>query len=596
MPMRLSHNRSQLQRGAEFNIESRGPREGRFKQAAALGYGEFSSSALSGMTGGGDHGQGPFLDLGERGLIEGIKPHLQKVEASGAIGGDGFQHHDPGGVMDGSHCKRAPRSEKVLKAKQLTVFGCHSRGIPVGNLKTMNRKQEISKDLPMIFDGVILCLCLWGCYQVRVWEVIQLGQLGTIPEFSQHYWMLGLIIPLGPLLLDLQGYYEYPLSQRIESLLLKIGKAGFWVIITISIFSIFGRLQVPSRSVLILFIVLAPLLLLLRLLITRMVLTKAYKKGGIGERSVLVGLPADADQFVKGITSSETLELQITQRYDPRQVEGIQIIRGIRQHAAGRVIFVSPDSVANRDLAVTCASEGLDVWIVMHSIDGIQGTPTFDSIGKNRVMVFRKSPLDFWQLLIKRTLDFCGAALGLIILSPLCLAIAIIIKLTSPGPVIFSQVRSGKRGKRFTILKFRSMVANAPELHGDLSYQNEMEGPVFKITHDPRVTPFGNFLRRTSLDEIPQLVNVLRGEMSIVGPRPLPDYETEKIEKSTHRRRLSVKPGLTCLWQIQGRNSIKSFDKWVQLDIEYIDNASLLLDLWIILRTIPVVLFRYGAR
>ena len=211
-------------------------------------------------------------------------------------------------------------------------------------------------------------------------------------------------------------------------------------------------------------------------------------------------------------------------------------------------------------------------------------------------MVFRKSPLDFWQLLIKRTLDFCGAALGLIILSPLCLAIAIIIKLTSPGPVIFSQVRSGKRGKRFTILKFRSMVANAPELHGDLSYQNEMEGPVFKITHDPRVTPFGNFLRRTSLDEIPQLVNVLRGEMSIVGPRPLPDYETEKIEKSAHRRRLSVKPGLTCLWQIQGRNSIKSFDKWVQLDIEYIDNASLLLDLWIILRTIPVVLFRYGAR
>lgn len=119
---------------------------------------------------------------------------------------------------------------------------------------------------------------------------------------------------------------------------------------------------------------------------------------------------------------------------------------------------------------------------------------------------------------------------------------------------------------------------------------------MFKITHDPRVTPFGSFLRRTSLDEIPQLVNVLRGEMSIVGPRPLPDYETKKIEKSAHRRRLSVKPGLTCFWQIRGRNSIKRFDEWVKLDLEYIDKASLFLDLWIILQTIPVVLFRRGAR
>jgi lipopolysaccharide/colanic/teichoic acid biosynthesis glycosyltransferase len=140
------------------------------------------------------------------------------------------------------------------------------------------------------------------------------------------------------------------------------------------------------------------------------------------------------------------------------------------------------------------------------------------------------------------------------------------------------------------------MVENAPELHNNLSHQNEMEGPVFKITRDPRVTPFGAFLRRNSLDEIPQLVNVIRGEMSIVGPRPLPDYETERIEKSTHRRRLSVRPGLTCLWQIRGRNSIKSFDEWVQLDIDYIDNASLLLDLWIMLQTIPAVIFRRGAR
>ena len=272
------------------------------------------------------------------------------------------------------------------------------------------------------------------------------------------------------------------------------------------------------------------------------------------------------------------------------------VLKSIHQHATGRVIFVSPDSPKNEDLPSSCENEGLDVWIVSRAINGILGTPSFESSGKNRVLVFRKSPTDFWQHAIKRFVDVCGAVLGLIMLSPVCLVIAVVIKLTSPGAVVFRQVRSGKRGRRFTILKFRSMVANAPDLHADLSHRNQMEGPVFKIKHDPRVTPFGEFLRKTSLDEIPQLVNVLRGEMSIVGPRPLPDYETERIEKSTHRRRLSVKPGLTCLWQIRGRNSITSFEEWVQMDIEYIDSASLLLDLWIILRTIPTVLFRSGAQ
>ena len=229
------------------------------------------------------------------------------------------------------------------------------------------------------------------------------------------------------------------------------------------------------------------------------------------------------------------------------------------------------------------------------NINGITSTPSFEQIGRNRILAFRKSPVDFWQQLIKRILDIWGALIGIIVLSPLCLLIALTIKATSPGPIFFSQVRSGKRGKRFTIYKFRSMVANASELHDGLSEQNEMQGPVFKINKDPRVTRFGAFLRHTSLDEVPQLLNVLRGEMSIVGPRPLPDYETDRIEKSTHRRRLSVKPGLTCLWQIQGRNSIKSFDDWVQLDLEYIDRASLFLDLWIILRTFPAVLLRKGA-
>lgn len=460
----------------------------------------------------------------------------------------------------------------------------------------MNRKQEISKDLPMILDGLMVGVCLWVCYLLRSTGIICLDRLGEIPSFSHTYWMLALIIPLTPLILDLQGYYEHPLSQRLEILSGKIAKAGFWLILVIGTASIFGRLEIPSRSVLILFIILAPAFLILRVGIMRKYLIHHYNQGIFGERSILVGSDADGDAFLARLSASERLELQIIGRLDPASNDAKTILKSIRQNAVGRVIFVSPQSPANHDLPMICESEGLVIWIVSESIHGIVGMPSFELAGKNRVLVFRKAPGDFWQRFIKRILDICGATVGMIVFAPLCLLIAILIKATSPGPVIFSQVRSGKRGKRFTIYKFRSMVANAPELHAKLSEHNEMEGPVFKINKDPRVTRFGELLRRTSLDEIPQLLNVLRGEMSIVGPRPLPDYETELIEKSTHRRRLSVKPGLTCLWQIQGRNSIKSFDDWVQLDIEYIDRETLLLDLWIILRTIPAVLFRKGAR
>lgn len=459
----------------------------------------------------------------------------------------------------------------------------------------MNRRQEISKDLPMIADGLLLGACLWISHLLRTSGLIRLDRLGEIPNFSHSFWMLALIIPLSPLILDLHGYYSHPLSQRLEKLVTQLARSGFWLVLIIGTASVFGRLEVPSRSVLIIFLILAPLALMLRVVITRALLSRKYRLGAIGERSVIIGSAKDAEAFVTGLSPMEKLELQITQRLDLDLLDTATIRRTIRQHSAGRVIFVTPQSPLNADLPISCEDEGLEVWILSPSVGGLVGIPSFETAGRSRVMVFRRLTGDFWQSSVKRLIDIVGAALGIIILLPVALIVAAGIKLTSPGPIIFRQVRSGKRGRRFTILKFRSMVVNAPELHADLSRHNEMEGPVFKIGRDPRVTPFGEFLRRTSLDEIPQLLNVLRGEMSIVGPRPLPDYETEKIEKSTHRRRLSVKPGLTCLWQIRGRSSIRNFDDWVRLDIEYIDNASLLFDLWIILRTIPVVLFRKGA-
>jgi exopolysaccharide biosynthesis polyprenyl glycosylphosphotransferase len=212
------------------------------------------------------------------------------------------------------------------------------------------------------------------------------------------------------------------------------------------------------------------------------------------------------------------------------------------------------------------------------------------------MLVFRSKPAAQWSLFFKNLIDRVGAFMGLILLSPLLLVVAAAIKITSPGPALFRQSRAGLHGAPFEMWKFRTMRADAEQQKAELQAFNEMKGPVFKMQDDPRITPLGRFLRHTSIDEFPQLVNVLRGQMSLVGPRPLPIYEVEKFEQTVHRRRLSMKPGLTCLWQIRGRNTVVDFSDWVRMDLEYIDNWSLFLDAYIILRTIPSVLLGIGAR
>jgi exopolysaccharide biosynthesis polyprenyl glycosylphosphotransferase len=199
-----------------------------------------------------------------------------------------------------------------------------------------------------------------------------------------------------------------------------------------------------------------------------------------------------------------------------------------------------------------------------------------------------------WQVYAKRIIDFILAFFLLTILSPLFLLTALLIKLDSPGPVFFTQERVGQGKRRFRLYKFRSMIDGADKLQNDLEVLNEMSGPVFKIRNDPRITKVGRFLRKFSLDELPQLINVLKGDMSLVGPRPLPFRDYNGFKTDWHRRRFSVRPGITCIWQVNGRNSV-TFEKWMQLDMQYIDNWSFWLDLTILCKTIPAVLRRSGA-
>jgi exopolysaccharide biosynthesis polyprenyl glycosylphosphotransferase len=245
------------------------------------------------------------------------------------------------------------------------------------------------------------------------------------------------------------------------------------------------------------------------------------------------------------------------------------------------------------DAIRTCERVGVDCHYLADLFDLSRAAPRFGP-SRPRPMVTLKVVPDGYRFLLKRAIDVVGGAVSLLILAPLFVAIAIAIKLTSRGPVFFVQDRFGFKRRRFRMLKFRSMVANAPALQAELEAQNEATGPLFKIRNDPRVTPLGRFLRRTSLDELPQLINVLLGDMSLVGPRPMPMRDVGRFAESSLMRRFSVKPGITGLWQISGRSDLP-FDKWIDLDLEYIDEWSFGLELRILWRTIPTVLSQKGA-
>ncbi|MCL2052003.1 MAG: sugar transferase [Lachnospiraceae bacterium] len=194
---------------------------------------------------------------------------------------------------------------------------------------------------------------------------------------------------------------------------------------------------------------------------------------------------------------------------------------------------------------------------------------------------------------LKRVLDILFSLFALVVLAPVFLIVAICIKLEDGDPIIFRQLRNGRDGKEFWMYKFRSMVKEAPQMHRNLLQYNEMQGPAFKLKDDPRITKVGYIIRRTSIDELPQLLNVIKGDMSIVGPRPLPTYETSQCN-AIHNRRLLVKPGLTCYWQINGRNNIE-FDEWMELDWKYVKERSLKTDAKIVLKTFGVVVSGNGA-
>ena len=267
----------------------------------------------------------------------------------------------------------------------------------------------------------------------------------------------------------------------------------------------------------------------------------------------------------------------------------------IDRFVVDEVLVALPDTTATdlEPILLMCEQRGVTVRLAFEIAPVGAARLFLDRLGNVPLLTFSTVPNNAYLLAIKRVIDFVFSSLLLLLTLPVFIIVPVLIKLTSTGPVFYGQIRCGLNGRKFNFYKFRSMVDGADEKRDEVAHLNEAKGPIFKISADPRVTRLGRFLRRTSIDELPQLFNVFKGEMSLVGPRPPLPQEVELYE-TWQRRRMSMKPGLTCLWQVSGRSSL-SFDEWVSMDLRYIDNWSLGQDFRILLRTIPAVLTRRGA-
>ena len=460
------------------------------------------------------------------------------------------------------------------------------------------RKQELNTQIQQLIDSFALAFSLLAAHSLRLYSTTWFNLTNTIDPFRNYSWLLIVVMLFGPILLDLQGFYESPLDKTMWKSFRQIMRAMIYLSIIVGACVIFLRFPLISRSLPLLFVIIATAMLLIKERIIGDRLRRRAARGELREPVLLAGLPEDIAALEQTFTPEQKLLMEVAGRIDIEKQPISDLVEAMHRHSVARVIFAAGHSQLNRveEAIGACEVEGVPAWLAADFIRTAIAKPDFDAFGGRPMLVFRSSPDVSWTLFLKGLIDRVIAFVALVMAAIPLAVVALVIRITSPGPVIFRQKRAGKHGKPFVMYKFRSMANDAEMRKAELEPFNQMYGPVFKVEADPRITPFGHWLRRTSIDELPQLVNVLLGDMSLVGPRPLPLYEVERFENTAQRRRLSVKPGLTCLWQISGRNQVRDFRDWVKLDLDYIDRWSLALDFKILLRTVPAVIMGFGAK
>jgi exopolysaccharide biosynthesis polyprenyl glycosylphosphotransferase len=408
-----------------------------------------------------------------------------------------------------------------------------------------------------------------------------------VMEVHVYLWLLFIILPIWAVILPMFRVYSEPAMRPLDQILrLTKGIVFAWLVVATVVFLV----DKDATSRLMLFIALGVNYCLL--ISYRLLLLRLKKHSALDVRHVaVVGFGPAAADFGRRIQAHLDWGLKLLGVVEPKDVRSLLEKGGIDE-----LIIVADKEILDdfNDTFLLCEELGVTTRVVLnffpHSFSRME-LHQFDGLP---LLSFSTTPTNEVLLILKRIMDISVASIVGILTLPVTAISAILIRLTSPGPVFFKQERCGLNRRPFTMYKLRSMVDNAEQARYELEVLNEMDGPVFKSSKDPRITRLGKILRRFSIDEFPQLYNVLRGDMSIVGPRPPLPQEVALYER-WQRRRLSMKPGLTCLWQISGRNEV-SFQDWMKLDLSYIDNWSLLLDLKILLKTIPVVLFGKGAK
>lgn len=465
-----------------------------------------------------------------------------------------------------------------------------------------SRSETLRTQLFQLTDALLIWLAFWLGWVIRNYTLLgfEMGvETATMTESLN--WTLYIAVPLTPMVLERMGFYRNLRTKQTGASVNQLIQAMMIILLVIGLLAIFTKQFDTRRLAFGLGLVASFLFIIVRDWVTRMWYRRLAADEGTKENVVIAGTGREMQEFLNGLHREVTATWHISKLFDLETQSREELFDVLKRESVARMIVVTKETDFEKvsQAIEICELQGVEAWISASFIRTQIARPVFDSLAGRPMLVLRSTPDLSWEMLFKGIFDRLFALFVIIVTLPLWLIAIVGIRLQSPGaPAFFSQLRAGRYGKPFRMWKFRTMVANAEELleKTKSDHGNQMDGPVFKLDNDPRVFPFGSILRRLSIDELPQLLNVLKGDMSIVGPRPLPLYEVEAFSEITHRRRLSVKPGVTCEWQAGGRNKITSFEQWVEMDLHYIDNWSLWLDFTILVRTIPAVLFGKGAK
>ena len=481
----------------------------------------------------------------------------------------------------------------------------------------LKEKEAVIRKAMILFDAFIVSFAFFLAYFLRQhfhlfykFDLMPSTQLvsGTIASISDYLVVLFVVVSIWCVMLYLNGMYR---AMRIRTLFEIV-----WIILKSSFFAIFAfgtviflfKLAFVSRMFFVLFVMASVTFLLLEKVAVFSIM-QYVRRRGLNYRSLLiVGTGRRAADFINRIQNHPEWGLKIIGAVDDEPGRGIKKVKDIKiigtlkdiskilhKHAVDEVIFVVPRLRLNHieNAVYACETEGIKATIAVDLFDLKIARAHPTDIDGIPLLTFETTVAKEWQLYVKRAMDVALSGLGIIILSPLLLIVAVLIKLTSSGPVLFKQHRLGLNGRKFVLYKFRTMYKGAQEILSKVENLNEMDGPDFKKKKIHWITPVGRLIRKFSIDEFPQLFNVFIGHMSLIGPRPSVSEEVAQY-KPWQRRRLSMRPGITGLWQVSGRNKI-AFSEWMKLDLEYLDKWSLRLDFKILIKTIPAVLFGIGA-